>query len=106
MAKVGGARPGAGRKPGSPNRIKGPTKATLVELAQGFTDEALSTLREVMQPGNPAAARVSAAIALLDRGHGKPREATNDITDAAPSLSVLINSAAPIGEIRVTRTDS
>lgn len=67
----GGKRPGAGRPKGSAN------KATVVvkEAAQAFTADAISTLAEIMRsPEHPAAARVSAANALLDRGHGKPKQ--------------------------------
>lgn len=67
----GGKREGAGRPAGSPN------KATLIvkEAAQAFTADAISTLAEIMRSSeHPAAARVSAANALLDRGHGKPKQ--------------------------------
>lgn len=67
----GGKRPGAGRPKGAAN------KATVVvkEAAQAFTADAISTLAEIMRSvEHPAAARVSAANALLDRGHGKPKQ--------------------------------
>ena len=67
----GGKRPGAGRPKGAAN------KATVVvkEAAQAFTADAISTLAEIMRSTeHPAAARVSAANALLDRGHGKPKQ--------------------------------
>ncbi len=67
----GGARPGAGRRKGTPN------KATVIvkDAAQAFTEDALSTLAGIMKDGTqPAAARVAAANALLDRGHGKPKQ--------------------------------
>ncbi|MGU3455547.1 hypothetical protein ACLBV5_04465 [Brevundimonas sp. M1A4_2e] len=67
----GGARPGAGRRKGAPN------KATVVvrDAAQAFTEDALSTLASIMRDdAQPAAARVAAANALLDRGHGKPKQ--------------------------------
>jgi len=41
-------------------------------LARAHTDRAIETLKGIMnQPKAPAAARVSAAQALLDRGWGK-----------------------------------
>lgn len=64
----GGKREGAGRPKGALN------KATLDvrEAAQSFTEEALSTLAGIMRSeAQPAAARVSAAKEILDRGHGK-----------------------------------
>jgi hypothetical protein len=43
------------------------------ELARELTTEAISILREIMRNTKaPPAARVSAANAILDRGHGKP----------------------------------
>src|SRR5688572_29137686 len=44
-------------------------------LARSHTDSALNTLKGIMnQKDAPAAARVSAAMALLDRGWGKPHQ--------------------------------
>lgn len=74
----------AGRKPGGPKtggRQKGtPNKATssIKDAARAYTDEALSTLAEVMRDkAAPPAARVSAASAILDRGYGKPSTVIN-----------------------------
>lgn len=63
----GGKRPGAGRKPGKPNKLK----AELMEAAKAYTEEALETLAAVMRSGESETARVAAADKLLDRGHGK-----------------------------------
>ena len=41
------------------------------ELARKHAPEAIKTLADIAKKGTPAA-RVSAAIALLDRGYGKP----------------------------------
>lgn len=85
----GGARPGAGRRKGSPN------KATVVvrDAAQAFTEDALSTLASIMRDSaQPAAARVSAANALLDRGHGKPKQSVEASgPDGAP-----LQTGAPV----------
>lgn len=49
----------------------------LKELARERTEEALQTLLEVMGDKDaPAAARVTAACAVLDRGYGKPTQTT------------------------------
>lgn len=72
MAQRGGARPGAGRKPGK----VGAAKRDLAAMAKQHAEAALLTLVEIA--GNkeePASARVSAATALLDRGFGKPPQA-------------------------------
>jgi hypothetical protein len=64
-------RAGMGRPKGSPNRATRELKA----LAQRYTAEALAVLADVMRdPDSPAAARVTAATALLDRGHGRPQQ--------------------------------
>lgn len=70
MAKShGGARKGAGRKPGQVSEAK----KALSESAAEHGERALNVLLEVMddqeQPGN---ARINAANAILDRGYGKP----------------------------------
>jgi hypothetical protein len=49
--------------------------ADIRSLARAHTETAIKTLAGIMQqPDAPAAARVSAAQALLDRGWGKPKE--------------------------------
>ena len=66
-----GGNAGKGRRPGVPN------KATIAvrEIAQQYTTEAVEALAAVMRdPKVPPAARVSAATALLDRGHGRPTQ--------------------------------
>src|SRR4051812_46574880 len=60
-----------GRRPGSTNR------ATLAikDAAQAYTTIAIETLASVMRdPHVPPIARVKAAGALLDRGHGRPTQ--------------------------------
>src|SRR5215472_18389877 len=48
------------------------TPTEIASLARSFTEPALKTLAAIMrQPKAPAAARVQAAVALLDRGWGK-----------------------------------
>ena len=71
----GGRREGAGRPPGSPNALTAMQKRSLSEIACDHTIEALETLVAIMNDGNAsAAARISAAIAVLDRGHGRPAQ--------------------------------
>lgn len=68
----GGARPGAGRKPGKVSRAK----RDIAEKARQHADAALQTLVDVAQDVEaPHSARVSAASAILDRGYGKPPQA-------------------------------
>lgn len=71
LSKKGGARPGAGRKPGVPNKAT----AEIREAAQQYTTQALETLAQVMQTGESETARVSAANSILDRAYGRPAQA-------------------------------
>lgn len=71
-SKHGGQRPGAGRPLGAKHRSTIEAKATLSELARAHTTDALHTLVTVAKEGSSDAARVSAAVALLDRGYGRP----------------------------------
>lgn len=69
-----------GRKKGTPNK---PTP--LREAAREYSQEALATLAEVMRNTNePAAARVSAANALLDRGYGRPNQILSGDEEGGP----------------------
>ena len=72
MAKEhGGARPGAGRKPGKISEAK----MDLAKRAAEKGEEALGVLVDVMLDEKaPHAARISAASAILDRGFGKPQQ--------------------------------
>src|SRR5580704_1498357 len=48
------------------------------EAARELTLDAIDTLAAIMKdPKAPAAARISAAVALLDRGHGRPNQAVD-----------------------------
>jgi hypothetical protein len=51
---------------------------TVRTAARALTQEAIDTLAAVMRDGRaPPAARISAAVALLDRGHGRPSQAVD-----------------------------
>lgn len=83
---VGGKREGAGRPKGALNKAT----ADIKEAAQAFTTDALNTLASIMRESDSDAARVAAANAILDRGHGKPKQ----------SVDVDANVSAAITEIR------
>lgn len=71
----GGARKGAGRKPGKVSEAK----RTIAEMAKTHGPAALDVLVSIAQSvEEPAAARVSAANALLDRGYGKPMQTVDN----------------------------
>lgn len=73
MAK-GGARPGAGRKPGSKNKATVGQLEAISDLAREHTETAINALAQIATAGESEAARVSAATAILDRGYGKPKQ--------------------------------
>ena len=72
----GGRRAGAGRPLGSVNRATSAAKSRLCELAKQHCELALSALATIAANGQSETARTAAACALLDRGFGKPREAS------------------------------
>jgi hypothetical protein len=76
-----GGNAGKGRRPGVPNKAT----AKVREIAQKYTVEAVEALAAVMRdPKVPPAARVSAATALLDRGHGRPTQPISGDEDMPP----------------------
>jgi hypothetical protein len=76
----GGKRLGAGRPAGSTNVDTAAMRAALSELLEGKVQAAIEALADIAQNGKSEAARVSAACAILDRTHGRPRPSP----DAAP----------------------
>lgn len=87
-----GSQPGerrGGREKGVPNKAN----RELREIAGQYSEEAVATLATIMKDAEaPHAARVSAASAILDRAHGKPKqsvEATGaDGAALIPALNV------------------
>lgn len=78
MTNRGGARPGAGRKPGQ----VGQAKRALAERAGEHSDAALAVLVEIMTDRNAtSSARIAAANALLDRAHGRPTSVAPDVPE-------------------------
>jgi hypothetical protein len=52
-------------------------RAALSGLLEGQVHIAIAALADIAQNGTSEAARVSAACAILDRTHGRPRAAPN-----------------------------
>ena len=75
MAKLKGSPKSGGRKKGVKNIAPRESKIALEELARTHAPAALEALAKVAISGTSEQARVSAAVALLDRGYGKPRQA-------------------------------
>ena len=82
----GGARPGAGRKKGK----VGQAKRELAEMAKEHAEAAMLTLVEVASGECAASARVSAAIAILDRAYGKLPQALEHSTMVEDPLAQLL----------------
>jgi len=62
----------------------------LQEQARQWAPEALEALREVATSKDaPPSARVSAAVALLDRGYGKPAQSIDAKVSNEPSMAQL-----------------
>ena len=82
-----------GRKAGTPNKVPSPValvRVALREAAEVYTEQALTTLEGIMNDAKaPPQARVAAANALLDRGHGRPAQAVA-LTDADGRAPVLL----------------
>ncbi len=78
-----GSKPGerrGGRQKGTPNKVT----AELRGAARQYTMQALEVLAHVAQHGESA--RVSAACALLDRGHGRPTQAVEGTLDGEMTI--------------------
>lgn len=97
-----GSKPGerrGGRKKGTPNKAT----VAIKDAAREYTEKALLTLADVMtDEEQPAAARVSAANALLDRGYGKPSNVIAGDEDGGPIKTVseirLVGVKASVGD--------
>jgi hypothetical protein len=68
----GGFRKGVSGNPGGRPKVEGQVR----EIARRYTSMAIETLAAIMVDEKaPPAARVTASIAILDRGYGRPAQA-------------------------------
>ncbi|WP_454762360.1 hypothetical protein, partial [Caulobacter segnis] len=74
-----------GRTKGTPNKATADVKAA----AQAFTTDALEALVHIMKAGESEAARVAAANAILDRGHGKARQSMDIDADVKATVTKI-----------------
>jgi hypothetical protein len=88
----GGQRVGAGRPAGSANADTAAMRAALSGLLEGAVQGAIEALADIAKNGKSESARVSAACAILDRTHGRPRPSPN----ASPLLGT---PAGPFDDI-------
>jgi hypothetical protein len=87
----GGAREGAGRPPGAPNKLTRPLK----ELAAQYTEDSIHTLVTLRDHAESEQVRLQAANALLDRGHGRPRQEL-DVTRHEGVTVIVQRQTAPV----------
>jgi len=72
---------GKSGNPGGRPKVVGEVQA----LARGYTSRAVETLRGIMEDIKaPPAARIAAAIAILDRGFGRPHQMSEIVTVQKP----------------------
>lgn len=82
------------KRGGNPAWVKGqsgnpggrPRTGHIRVIAQLHTEAAINTLVEICMHGLNEGARVSAALALLDRGYGKPQQTVEIIADDGADL--------------------
>lgn len=88
----------SGNPGGRPKKLL-PDGRSLVEIAMGYTEDALATLAKIMRDTKaPHAARATAANSLLDRAHGKPKQPIEaDLDISKLSHEQLIALAVALG---------
>jgi hypothetical protein len=89
-----GSKPGerrGGRQKGTRNHTTSERGLALSELAQKHTKEAVLTLVEIASKGISESARVTAAVAILDRGYGRPPQSLEH-TGTGPDGSILFKT--------------
>ncbi len=87
----GGKRPGAGRKPGTPNKATAEIKA----IAQKYTPKAMEELSRLALKATSESARVAAIKEIFDRGYGRAVQSINACEDGAPLVIKIVQFAAP-----------
>jgi len=70
VTRNGGPRPGGGRPKGAKNK----RTLEIEAAAKQYAGDALKALIKVAKSGKSEGSRVAAAVALLDRGYGRPRQ--------------------------------
>jgi len=92
----GGRRPGAGRPLGSPNKLTRPLK----ELAALHSEDCIAVLVELRDHAEAEQVRLAAANALLDRGHGRPRQEIDVNDEGHVTIIVQRSTPRPVLEVR------
>lgn len=101
----GGRRANSGRKTGSRNkrlrRMLAIDAFRLSELTRQHTEDAIKALVEIVRTSRSEAARVSAAMALLDRSYGKPTVQVD--VSARSRVDVVYRSEAEFRQALIDR---
>ena len=96
----GGRRPGAGRPLGAISRLTRPLR----ELAALHSADCIAVLVELRDHAEAEQVRLAAANALLDRGHGRPRQEI-DVHDERVTIFVQGSTPRPVLEVRPALED-
>ena len=96
ISKRGGRRPGAGRPLGVPNKLTRPLR----ELAALHSEDCIAVLVELRDHAEAEQVRLAAANALLDRGHGRPRQEIDVNDDEHVTIIVQRSTPSPVLEVR------
>jgi hypothetical protein len=91
-----------GKPPGTKNR----TTIELQQAAQEYNEAALKTLAHICAHGESEQARITAAIALLDRGYGRPAQAVRLGPDPASPLGKILEEISGINRGFPIRTEA
>src|SRR5919112_4762160 len=88
-----GFQPGQSGNPGGkPKKL-----AELVDLARSLAPDAIKALHEIAVNGRSEKCRIIAAVALLDRGFGKPKVAVESQADRPILHRIERNRDDPLG---------
>lgn len=101
-------RPGQSGNPAGKPKLRLADGRTINELCREHTQEAIETLIAVASDDTaPPAARVSASIAILDRGWGRPKQTieTEGSIDLAAALAAGNARVASLAEDSRLRAD-
>jgi hypothetical protein len=91
--QTAGLRPFKKGQSGNPGGRK-PIPPEIKEMARALTEDALKALGSIVKDKKaPHTARVSAAVALLDRGYGKPTQHIEAHVDLIDRLSLTEQEA-------------
>jgi hypothetical protein len=93
-SRRGGTREGAGRPPGTPNKLSRPVKA----LAASYGPASIARLVQLRDGAASEQVRFAAAKELLDRAYGRPRQEI-DLTGDKSVTVIVQRQTAPVLDV-------